>query len=219
MSIAQARNPDRLPVDGVEDRPEFRRYHRPPRQERHCLPRQEQTVRVYVGTPVILDVVEHVRPVRPMHGARRATDCGTCSISKRDHPLDMVRIVPIVGVEECHRFIPERKHGKGGKHPRCVAPVIVCKGQFDAAHVQRLDERIWETVRNHELLAGIGLLAHALVAGQQNVVCLFVVGCYDCNLHLTNTISFRLGRIEWTETTDVTISAYLIPWIRTNCPK
>src|SRR5271166_5461798 len=98
---------DRLPNHSITDRTERRGHHHPNRQYPEGWSHHKETVCVDMSLPVaFMHVGVHQRPIPSMNSPTGRTNGGPCLPVEVDHRLDVVWVVPIIGIQEGNGVVP-----------------------------------------------------------------------------------------------------------------
>lgn len=89
-----------------------------------------------------------------MHGPARDTDLGTGRFVEPDHPLDMVRAIPVVGIQEGDGIVAEAECRQAAKDPRRVSDVGMGLRQSDVKSLPAVDDGFRKAVRHQKMIAG-----------------------------------------------------------------
>ena len=121
---------DRLPEHPIADRPELCRHHHPSSGRLGRAGTEEETARVDMAFPVaFLRVGVHQGPVRTMDRPAGRANSGPRPPVERDHRLDVVGVVPVIGIEEGDGVVPPIHRRERADAARGVADVVVRTGQ------------------------------------------------------------------------------------------
>jgi hypothetical protein len=143
----------------------------------------QQTVGVHKRSAINIRAFAQHRAIQPVQHPRRGHRVQSVFFHEPQQPFEVVRIVPVVGVEERDRVSLQRHRLVAADQPRRVAivPIVPFQQNMSTLEIRQLCR--CGPIAHHDVLGRDRLHAHAGVCLREPFRFCFEIGRDDANLH------------------------------------